>query len=1138
MHPVEQYIRAIRENHSAGVAETTHYAALSALLNVAGDQLKPRVRCVLHPRNQGAGFPDGGLYSAEQLAGTGESPQLNVLPNRGAIEAKPLSADVREVAKTQQVSRYLGQYGQVLVTTFRDWILVERGRNGEPLLSERFRMGETEADFWSASQNPKMFAAKVGDRLIEFLHRVMLRPVPLEDPKDVARLLAAYARDARFRVERGGTLPALAAVRSAMEEALGVSFQGERGEHFFRSSLVQTLFYGMFSAWTLWVREGGTGQFEWRTAIWHLRVPVLQALFGQIAVPARLGPLNLVEVLDWAGNALDRVVQQAFFKRFAQEHAVQYFYEPFLEAFDPELRKALGIWYTPPEIVKYMVSRVDAILREDLGILDGLSDPRVLVLDPCCGTGAFLYEVLERIAQQLRSRGEDALLALEIERAAAERILGFEILPAPFVIAHLQIGLLLRRLGVDDSGRNGRRIGVFLTNALTGWDPADEQKLLALPELRAERDAAEHVKRDPRILVIIGNPPYNGYPGLAIGEERGLVEAYRQSIKAPKPQGQGLNDLYVRFFRIAERRIVEMSGKGMVCFVSNHSWLDGLSHTGMRERYLNVFDKIAIDSLNGDSIRTGKLTPDGAPDPSVFSTDWNREGIEVGTAITLLVRTEDHSSVNAVEFRELWGRNKKEELIASLSDQPFDGNYAAVHPEAALGFPFRPRARADSYLEWPSLPQLFPVSFHGVKTSCDDFAVDIDLARLEARVNEYFDPSVTDDMIQQRYPSSMRKSERLDAMGTRTYLVGRGRASGAVFRHLYRPFDLRWLYWEPETKLLDEKRSEFRANMTTQTLYLASQKRSRRDWSPPVITRGPGDLVLLDPSTTFTPLHLVVAGENRNLFSDPSDTESNLTEQSREYIREVSATPEQLFFHALCILHAPSYRFENDGALRQGWPRVPLPSDRVHLLASAEMGNSVAKLLDAESGVHGVTAGLIRQELGVLGTLARTGGGSLQESEFALLANWGRPGKSGTTMPSRGRTIVRQWADDERAIVAAGVISLGIDPAEAFGLLGESVIDVYLNDVAFWRCVPERVWEFSLGGYQVLKKWLSYREQLVLGRALTLDEVRGVTEIIRRIAALLLLGPGLDGIYAAVKASTYEWSMSTSATPAHPAKNL
>ena len=229
MHPVEKYVRALRDNRSTGVPETSNYAALSALLDAAGARLKPQVRCVLHPRGHGAGIPDAGLFSSDQFPRGAEEPLGGVLPQRGAVEAKPIAEDVRQIAVTDQVSKYLTRYGQVLVTTFRDWILVERGPHGNAVVTERFRMAETEAAFWKAATDPRQMAHEVGDRAIEFLQRVMLRPVPLTEPKDVAWLLAAYARDARFRVERGGSLPALAAVRRRARGGAGCQLRRRTG---------------------------------------------------------------------------------------------------------------------------------------------------------------------------------------------------------------------------------------------------------------------------------------------------------------------------------------------------------------------------------------------------------------------------------------------------------------------------------------------------------------------------------------------------------------------------------------------------------------------------------------------------------------------------------------------------------------------------------------------------------------------------------------------------------------------------------------------------------------------------------------------------------------------------------------------
>ena len=321
---------------------------------------------------------------------------------------------------------------------------------------------------------------------------------------------------------------------------MGIRFEGERGVAFFHSTLAQTLFYGIFSAWVLWANRAPVPgvRFNWRESVWHLRAPVLRALFQQISDPGRLRPLGLVETLDWTADALDRVDRRAFFDRFGQGEAVQYFYEPFLQEFDPDLRKRLGVWYTPDEVVRYMVARVDRALREDLGIADGLAAENVYVLDPCCGTGAYLAETLRRIAANLEDKGLGALAGARVRQAATERVFGFEIMPAPFVVAHLRVGLALQALDAPLSDDANERPGVFLTNALTGWEPRT-QKPLPFPELEEERDRAERVKRDAPILVIIGNPPYNGFAGVAVDEERELSQAYRATSPRAASAGAG-----------------------------------------------------------------------------------------------------------------------------------------------------------------------------------------------------------------------------------------------------------------------------------------------------------------------------------------------------------------------------------------------------------------------------------------------------------------------------------------------------------------------------------------------------------------------------------------------------------------------
>ena len=772
---VESYFAALRQIRDSGGAtdERSLYPPLSALINAVGDTLKPKVHCVSDMADQGAGHPDFGLYTAKQAQrgrrsgrqthedterpvrhsrengnpsaphpAPGTHPPDAPPPERGVVEVKPLTDDAWLTAEGAQVSRYWNRYRLVLVTNYRDFVLLGEDAQGHPTPLETFRLADSADDFEQRLQKPRAFARDVGPGLGEYLCRALAHRAVLAEPRDLAWLLASYARDGLARVEAAGDSPSLDALRTALEDSLGVRFEGERGAAFFRSTLVQTLFYGVFSAWVLWSRQlpPPVGGFNWHEAVWHLRAPVLRALFQQLSDPGRLQPLGLVEVLDWTAAALDRVNREAFFARFSEGEAVPYFYEPFLEAFDPALRKQLGVWYTPTEVVRYMVARVDRALKDDLNIEDGLAAENVYVLDPCCGTGAFLAETLRRIAENLQSRGLGALTGAHVKRAATERVFGFEIMPAPFVVAHLQVGLTMQDLDAPLADSGDERAGIFLTNALTGWEPKT-QKPLPFPELEEERERADRVKQDAPILVVLGNPPYNGYAGMAVDEERVLSEAYRTTKRVRRPEGQGLNDLYVRFFRMAERRIAEKTGQGIVCFISNYSWLEGLSFTGMRERYLEAFDTIRIDCLNGDKYKTGKTTPDGAPDPSIFSTPEDPVGIQVGTAITTLVRKADHAPAGNVSFRHLWGQAKRTALLETAQTEP-EALYESVSPLLPLGLPFAPTAVSQDWFDWPALPDLFPASFPGVKTSRDSFLVDVDLERLKARIAEYFDAEV------------------------------------------------------------------------------------------------------------------------------------------------------------------------------------------------------------------------------------------------------------------------------------------------------------------------------------------------------------------------------------------------------------
>ena len=1142
---------ASRLARSATANEPSYYPAIKALLTeilgVRGLRFDVRVNTSEKREGGGTDMPDVAIYD-----GSGQFP---VVCGEVKLPDVEIAAMATSIAQDDQVGRYLAKSHVLLLTNVRAFglLTITPGWKGVGPVPPAQRRLEQVVSLWpseSALRDGQVVDPSAQVELGNLVETALTRYASITEPETLARILAWEARQAK------ADLPARfgEAVRNLLDDfgrALGVTFEGEDGEEFFRSSLIQTAYYGLFAGWVLWRRAGAKGTFRWEDLSDYLKIPFLGQLFHEFRHPARIRELRLAKHLDLATEVLGRVVPDAFFARFraptleegdsdegTASAAILYFYEPFLEAFDPELRKELGVWYTPREIVRYQVRRVDELLRDELGCSRGFADERVVVLDPCCGTGAYLLEVLRCVAHQLKSDGEDALLGAKLRDAFSRRIIGFEILTAPFVISQLQLYLILSELGVPPD--EAHRPAVFLTNALTGWHGTEQLKL-NFPELQQEHDAARAIKKDAKIIVVLGNPPYNRFAGVPLEEEADLVDPYKGIRRDSKGKQVGnselftrwgirkhlLDDLYIRFFRLAEARIGERAEFGVVSFISNSSFLAGRSHPIMRESLLRSFQRIWVDNLHGNRLASER-TPSGESCETIFNVKQGGPGIKVGTSITTMVKMKSLRAAEAKVFvRDFWGRaeSKRGALLAALAMddwKPAAAKAAAARDEGprAYGELVPPEqggwklVSGDSgagYESWPALDELFPVGYQGVNPNrgLEGSLVDVDVRALEARMRDYFSRrSFTD--FRRDHPVICEPRARYEPEPVRDLLRRSSKFQRErIVDYLLFPLDSRAIYYETEGKLLNERRPELWDNLAHNEFLIAVPQPRRVSEARPLIATTLFDLHVHDRGSVGFPAEVRASAPVRDLFNpapegEQGKIEANLHEAlwvklkgawDLKGAREGAAARKlarSLFRATLALCHSPQFEADHKDSLAQDWAHIPLPKEAARFRQLAELGERVATLLNPNEDAASVIAKTLGRGARTLGVLTCNDRAKISEPDLILTRSY--------YGAARG-----DWREHPVDDVAAWYPEWG-------AVTG----DLYINDDVCFANVPAGVLRYEMGGYPVLKKWLGYRHsERRDGKPLSLVEAEHFAGMVRRIAALLVLGTELDTAYGA-----------------------
>ena len=486
------------------------------------------------------------------------------------------------------------------------------------------------------------------------------------------------------------------------------------------------------------------------------------------------------------------MLRTAFVARNRLEDPVIHFYETFLAEYDPQRRVDRGVYYTPPQVISYIVRSVDSLLKTELNRSDGLADDNTLILDPATGTGGFLLTVLDQIREYMTEKYGTGEWTQYINAQLVRRIFGFELLVAPYTIAHLKLSLFLQAQG----WRADERLGIYLTNTLE--QPQEMQESLPFAGfITDEANAALAVKRDEPLLVILGNPPYprhSANPSLDsdrqltfIGK---LIEDYKQVDGEPLGEinSKALQADYVKFIRWAQWRI-DKNGEGIVGYIVNNSFLDGPVFRGMRQNMLNSFNAIYLLNLHGNS-RREEVTPDSRKDENVFD-------IQQGVSILLCVKQRDNAALGEVYYADMWGSREEKYNILSETDVQLTEwcEISSTSPH----YLFVPQATDYSaeYETGLEITDIFHRGSVGIATCRDRLAIHGTAEDVRKTVTDFVSLSV--DEARKKY--NLRKD-------TRDWKVHLAQADlrnyPDVEQHIapiyYRPFDTRWTYYTGQSR--------------------------------------------------------------------------------------------------------------------------------------------------------------------------------------------------------------------------------------------------------------------------------------------------------------------------------------------------
>ncbi len=1069
--PIAEYLRQLEHNLKRGNAtEHTHRPALKELL----EALDERIAATNEPKRSACGAPD------YEISRRRDGLKL------GHVEAKDVGEDLARIERADQIKRYLS-LPNLLLTDYLEfrWFVAGKRR-------ESFRLGTVAGTGKLTPASPDDLE-RARHLLLGFLSQ---QPADIASAEELARRLANLAHNIRdiiigafhtgaasqqLRDWRNAfattLLPELAAHADARKEAAAVAE--------FADMFAQTLAYGLFSAR---VAGGGTSFTREKAQKLIPRTnPFLRTFFEQITgaalddEPFAGFVEDLIQTLNHAD--MGRVLEH-FGQRGRRRDPVIHFYETFLQAYDPKLRELRGVYWTPDPVVNYIVQSIDRLLKDKFGIKAGLADHskitvkrkegdceitdethRVLILDPATGTATFLYTVLDFIRSQFRTKKNAGQWGSYVHEHLLPRLFGFELLMAPYAVAHFKLGLALAAMDEEPlfrqqwsyEPRAGERVNIFLTNTLEDVERHVEM-LGPLRALSDEAAAARNVKRHKPVLVVLGNPPYSGHSANKGEWISQLVRDYYFCDGQPlgEKNPKWLQDDYVKFLRWGQWRI-EQTGQGVLAFITNHGYLDNPTFRGMRQHLMQTFDEIYVLDLHGNSKKKETVPGSGEPDKNVFDI---QQGVAIGIFVKLppqgvaadgsppqTSRKRKDSGVlpNAatpkppatVHHCDLWGAKRQTKYEWLSKNQIECTKWTRLEP-AAPHYLFIPQdtKRLKEYERGWKLTKIMPLNGWGIATRKDYLLVDFEERVLAKKFRTML--SLPVEQAIERF--GIRKAPHWDFAEARKHLSGD--PAGSVRPVLFRPFDVRFVYYEKAMIERGDHRYDLMRHMFEPNLSLITVRR----------IEGGGEFTHFFATSRISVLHSTSAKEGNfvfplylypngkipeeDLFAHDNGRRPNLSAGfiedfceklqvkfvpdglGRPGKREVG--PETIFHYAYAVFHSPTYRERYAEFLRADFPRLPLTSN-FELFCT--LGGLGAELVGLHARGKGEPKGI---------SFPVKDGNVIEEVRY---------------QPPQGKDAGRVW----------------------------------INPWQYFEGVPESAWTFPIGGYLPAQRWLKDRISRTLG---------------------------------------------------------